>query len=155
MIEIGAQVPQLTTALSDGRTLNLAAPGAPLLLYFYPKDDTSGCTREAQDFTALADEFAAAGALVVGVSRDEMKKHDKFIAKYDLRVPLASDADGAIGEAFGTWVQKSMYGRKYMGMERSTFLIAADGRLVKEWRKIKVPGHAEEMLAAVRGLESA
>ena len=155
MIEVGAQIPQLTTALSDGRTLDLAAPGVPLLLYFYPKDDTSGCTREAQDFTALADEFAAAGALVVGVSRDEMKKHDRFIAKYDLRVPLASDADGAISDAFGTWVQKSMYGRKYMGMERSTFLIAADGRLVKEWRKIKVPGHAEEMLAAVRGLESA
>ena len=155
MIEVGAQVPQLTAALSDGRTLDLAAPGAPLVLYFYPKDDTSGCTREAQDFTTLADDFAAAGALVVGVSRDEMKKHDKFIAKYDLRVPLASDADGAISDAFGTWVQKSMYGRKYMGMERSTFLIAADGRLVKEWRKIKVPGHAEEMLAAVRGLESA
>ena len=155
MIEVGAQIPQLTTALSDGRTLDLAAPGAPLLLYFYPKDDTSGCTREAQDFTALAADFAAAGALVVGVSRDEMKKHDKFIAKYDLRVLLASDADGAISEAFGTWVQKSMYGRKYMGMERSTFLIAADGRLVKEWRKIKVPGHAEEMLAAVRGLEAA
>ena len=147
MIEQGDQVPPLTATLSDGRTLDLAAPGTPVVLYFYPKDDTSGCTREAQDFTALADDFAAAGAIVVGVSRDEMKKHDKFIAKYDLRVPLASDADGAISDAFGTWVQKSMYGRKYMGMERSTFLIGADGKILRAWRKVKVPGHAAEVLA--------
>ena len=152
MINEGDQVPHLMASLSDGRSLNLAAPGAPLVLYFYPKDDTSGCTREAQDFTALADDFSAAGAMVVGVSRDEMKKHDKFIAKYELKVPLASDADGAISDAFGTWVQKSMYGRKYMGMERSTFLIDAAGRVVKAWRQIKVPGHAEATLAAVRGL---
>ena len=152
MIEEGDQAPHLMASLSDGRSINLAAPGAPLILYFYPKDDTSGCTREAQDFTALADDFAAAGAMVVGVSRDEMKKHDKFIAKYDLRVPLASDADGAISDAFGTWVQKSMYGRKYMGMERSTFLIDAAGRVAKVWRQIKVPGHAEAALAAARNL---
>ena len=152
MINEGDQVPHLMASLSDGRSLNLAAPGAPLVLYFYPKDDTSGCTREAQDFTALADDFSAAGAMVVGVSRDEMKKHDKFIAKYELKVPLASDADGVISDAFGTWVQKSMYGRKYMGMERSTFLIDAAGRVVKAWRQIKVPGHAEATLAAVRGL---
>ena len=150
MINEGDQVPNLMASLSDGRSINLAAPGTPLLLYFYPKDDTSGCTREAQDFTALADDFAAAGAMVVGVSRDDMKKHDKFIAKYDLKVPLASDADGAISDAFGTWVQKSMYGRKYMGMERSTFLIDAGGRVAKAWRQIKVPGHAEAVLAAVR-----
>jgi thioredoxin-dependent peroxiredoxin len=152
MIKQGDQVPALMTTLSDGRSLNLAAPGAPLVLYFYPKDDTSGCTAEARDFTALADDFAAAGAIVVGVSRDEMKKHDKFIAKYELRVPLASDQDGAISDAFGTWVEKSMYGRKYMGMERSTFLIGADGTVLREWRKIKVPGHAEAVLGAVRGL---
>jgi peroxiredoxin Q/BCP len=152
MIHEGDQVPALMATLSDGRALNLAAPGAPLVLYFYPKDDTSGCTREAQDFTARADDFAAAGVQVVGVSRDEMKKHDKFIAKYDLKVPLASDADGTISDAFGTWVQKSMYGRKYMGMERSTFLIDAGGRVVKEWRMIKVPGHADEVLAAARAL---
>ena len=152
MIEEGDQAPHLMASLSDGRSINLAAPDAPLILYFYPKDDTSGCTREAQDFTALADDFAAAGAMVVGVSRDEMKKHDKFIAKYDLRVPLASDADGAISDAFGTWVQKSMYGRKYMGMERSTFLIDAAGRVAKVWRQIKVPGHAEAALAAARNL---
>jgi peroxiredoxin Q/BCP len=120
------------------------------VLYFYPKDDTSGCTREAQDFTALTSDFQKAGALVVGVSRDPMKKHEKFIGKYDLKVPLASDEDGRISDAFGTWVQKSMYGRKYMGMERSTFLIAADGKVVRSWRKVKVPGHAQEVLAAVR-----
>ena len=150
MIGEGDKVPALMARLSDGREVNLAAPGDPLVLYFYPKDDTSGCTKEAQDFTALADDFLAVGAKVVGVSRDEMKKHDKFIAKYDLKVPLASDADGAISEAFGTWVEKSMYGRKYMGMERSTFLIGGDGRVVKAWRKIKVPGHAEAVLNAVR-----
>ncbi|MDQ3074021.1 MAG: peroxiredoxin [Pseudomonadota bacterium] len=152
MIEQGDQVPALMTTLSDGRSLNLAAPGAPLVLYFYPKDDTSGCTAEAKEFTALADDFAAANAMVVGVSRDDLNKHGKFIAKYDLRVPLASDADGAISEAFGTWVQKSMYGRKYMGMERSTFLIDAAGRVIKAWRKIKVPGHAAAMLGEVRAL---
>jgi len=152
MIEQGDQVPALMATLSDGRSINLAAPGAPLALYFYPKDDTSGCTREAQDFTALADQFVAAGAIVVGVSRDAMKKHDKFIAKYEFKVPLASDEDGAISDAFGTWVQKSMYGRKYMGMERSTFLIDAGGCVVKAWRKIKVPGHAQDVLGAARAL---
>jgi peroxiredoxin Q/BCP len=141
--------------LSDGSTLDLAAPGQPMVLYFYPKDDTSGCTREAQDFTALADEFKAAGVRVVGVSRDPMKSHDRFIGKYRLAIPLASDEDGRISEAFGTWVQKSMYGRKYMGMERSTFLIGADGRVLKEWRKVKVPGHAAEVLEAARELAAA
>jgi peroxiredoxin Q/BCP len=142
----------LTTALSDGSTLNIGRPDGPLVLYFYPKDDTSGCTREAQDFTALAADFAAAGAKVVGVSRDPMKKHDKFIAKYDLAVPLASDEDGAISDAFGAWVEKSMYGRKYMGMERSTYLIGADGTVLRAWRKVKVAGHAAEVLDAVRSL---
>jgi peroxiredoxin Q/BCP len=149
MIGQGDRVPSLKVALSDGSSLDLSAPGGPLVLYFYPKDDTSGCTREAQDFTELAGEFAKAGAKVVGVSRDPMKKHDKFIAKYDLKVPLASDEDGAISDVFGTWVEKSMYGRKYMGMERSTFLIGKDGRVVKAWRKVKVPGHAAEVLNAV------
>ena len=152
MISEGDQVPALMARLSDGREINLAAPGAPLVLYFYPKDDTSGCTREAQDFTELADDFTAAGARVVGISRDAMAKHDKFIAKYDLKVPLASDEDGAISEAFGTWVEKSMYGRKYMGMERATFLIDAGGRVVKEWRKVKVSGHAQAVLEAVRAI---
>ena len=150
MIGVGDKVSAMTTALSDGSTLDLAAPGQSLVLYFYPKDDTSGCTREAQDFTAMAADFASAGAKVVGVSRDEMKKHDKFIAKYDLALPLIADTDGAISDAFGTWVQKSMYGRKYMGMERATFLIGADGKVLREWRKVKVPGHAAEVLAAVK-----
>ena len=151
MITTGDKAPAIHTALSDGSTLDLAAPGEKLVLYFYPKDDTSGCTREAQDFTAMASDFAAAGANVVGVSRDEMKKHDKFIAKYELAVPLAADTEGAISDAFGTWVQKSMYGRKYMGMERATFLIGPEGTVIREWRKVKVPGHAAEVLAAVRG----
>jgi len=150
MINEGDRAPALEAATSDGEAVNLAAPGKPMVLYFYPKDDTSGCTREAQDFTALAADFARAGAKVVGVSRDPMKKHDKFIAKYDLKVPLASDEDGAISNAFGTWVEKSMYGRKYMGMERSTFLIGGDGRVLRAWRKVKVPGHAEEVLKAVK-----
>jgi len=135
---------------SDGGNLNLASPGQPLVLYFYPKDDTSGCTREAQDFTALAPEFAKAGVKVVGVSRDSMKSHDKFIGKYGLAVPLVSDDDGKISEAFGTWVEKSMYGRKYMGMERATYLIGADGRVLRAWRKVKVPNHANEVLKAAR-----
>ena len=150
MISTGDRAPDLDVTTSEGRTLNLARPGKPLVLYFYPKDDTSGCTREAQDFTSLAADFEKAGATVVGVSRDAMKKHAKFIDKYDLKVPLVSDEDGRISDAFGTWVQKSMYGRKYMGMERSTFLIGADGKVLKEWRKVKVPGHAEDVLAAVR-----
>jgi peroxiredoxin Q/BCP len=152
MIGEGDKAPGLTVAASDGSSLDLAAPGKPLVLYFYPTDDTSGCTKEAQDFTELAGEFAKAEAKVVGVSRDPMKRHDKFIAKYDLKVPLASDEDGKLSDAFGTWVEKSMYGRKYMGMERSTFLIGADGRVVRAWRKVKVPGHAGEVLKAVKAL---
>ncbi|MFC7536625.1 peroxiredoxin [Sphingomonas sp. GCM10030256] len=150
MIEEGGQAPDLTITGSDGKAIHLAAPGAPLVLFFYPKDDTSGCTREAQDFTALAPEFATAGVKVVGVSRDPMKSHEKFIAKYDLAVPLASDLDGAVSDAFGTWVEKSMYGRKYMGMERASYLLAGDGRVLRCWRKVKVPGHAAEVLAAAK-----
>ena len=148
MLNEGDKVPSLKTKLSDGTEIDLSAPGQPLALYFYPKDDTSGCTKEAQDFTELAGEFAKAGVRVVGLSRDPMKKHDKFIAKYDLKVPLASDEDGAVSGAFGAWVEKSMYGRKYMGMERATYLIGADGRVLREWRKVKVPGHAAEVLKA-------
>jgi peroxiredoxin Q/BCP len=152
MIGEGDKVPALEIQLSDGTSVDLSAPGAPLVLYFYPKDDTSGCTREAQDFTELADDFAKAGVKVVGLSRDPMKKHDKFIAKYDLKVPLASDEDGRVSNAFGTWVEKSMYGRKYMGMERATYLIGNDGRVAKAWRKVKVPGHAAEVLKAARAV---
>ena len=150
MINEGDKAPEINLAASDGSSVNLAAPGQPLVLYFYPKDDTSGCTREAQDFTALAREFKKAGVKVIGVSRDPMKSHEKFIGKYDLAVPLASDEDGRISGAFGTWLEKSMYGRKYMGMERATYLIGADGRVLKAWRKVKVPNHAEEVLNAAR-----
>ena len=150
MVGEGDRAPAMTVTASDGGNLNLASPGQPLVLYFYPKDDTSGCTREAQDFTALAPEFAKAGVKVVGVSRDSMKSHDKFIGKYGLAVPLVSDEDGKISEAFGTWVEKSMYGRKYMGMERATYLIGADGRVLRAWRKVKVPNHADEVLKAAR-----
>ena len=155
MINEGDKAPGLSIETSDGQQLNLSRPGQPLVLYFYPKDDTSGCTREAQDFTALAGDFKAAGVTVVGVSRDPMKKHEKFIDKYALSVPLASDEDGRISDAFGTWVEKSMYGRKYMGMERATYLIGADGRLLKAWRKVKVPGHAQEVLDTAKALASA
>ena len=152
MIGQGDRAPAIEVTASDGTSVNLASPGKPLVLYFYPKDDTSGCTREAQDFTALAGEFAAAGARVVGVSRDPMKRHEKFIAKYELKVPLASDEDGRISDAFGTWIEKSMYGRKYMGMDRATYVIDRDGRVARAWRKVKVPGHAAEVLEAVKAL---
>lgn len=150
MISEGDRAPAITVMPSDGSKIDLASPGQPVVLYFYPKDDTSGCTREAQDFTALAGEFAKSGVKIVGVSRDPMKSHEKFIGKYGLAVPLASDEDGKISEAFGTWGEKSMYGRKYMGMERATYLIAQDGRVVRAWRKVKVPGHAQEVLGAAR-----
>jgi thioredoxin-dependent peroxiredoxin len=152
MIGEGETAPAITITSSDGSTVDLSAPGQPLVLYFYPKDDTSGCTREARDFTALAGDFQSAGVKVVGVSRDPMAKHERFIGKYELAVPLASDEDGGISDAFGTWVQKSMYGRKYMGMERATFLIGADGRVLRAWRKVKVPGHAQEVLDTAREL---
>jgi peroxiredoxin Q/BCP len=148
MIDQGDRAPAITISASDGGTIDLSAPGQPLVLYFYPKDDTSGCTREAQDFSALASEFAKAGVKVIGVSRDPMKSHEKFIGKYGLAVPLVSDEDGRISDAFGTWVEKSMYGRKYMGMERATYLIGADGRVLRSWRKVKVPKHADEVLEA-------
>jgi peroxiredoxin Q/BCP len=147
-LNVGDRAPAIEVTTSDGSRVNLAAPGRPLVLYFYPKDDTSGCTREAQDFTALAPDFASAGVTVLGVSRDSMKRHEKFIDKYALGVPLVADEDGRISDAFGTWVQKSMYGRKYMGMERATYLIGADGKVLRAWRKVKVPGHAEEVLKA-------
>ena len=148
MINEGDKAPNIDVAASDGSRFNLASPGQPLVLYFYPKDDTSGCTREAQDFTELAPQFAKAGVKVIGVSRDPMRSHEKFIGKYALAVPLAADEDGWISDAFGTWVQKSMYGRKYMGMERATYLIGAEGRVLRAWRKVKVPQHASEVLKA-------
>ena len=145
-------LPDVTLTAIDGQPLRLKDQPLPLVVYFYPKDDTAGCTREAQDFSAMAGEFASAGVVVIGVSKDPPAKHEKFVAKYDLAVTLASDEDGSACEAFGTWVEKSMYGRRYMGIERATFLFGRDGQLARAWRKVKVPGHAAEVLAAARAL---
>ncbi len=154
MLSEGDPAPDVTQEGMDGQPISLADyRGQKLVLYFYPKDDTSGCTREAQDFTALAGEFENAGAWVLGVSKDDAKKHRKFTDKYELKIPLATDRDGSVCEAFGTWVQKSMYGRKYMGIERATFLVGADGSIERVWRNVKVPGHAEEVLEAARALK--
>ena len=153
MLDEGDAAPDVTLQMPDGAELKLASfKGRPLVLYFYPKDDTTGCTREAQDFTALAAEFEKAGVGILGVSKDSPARHAKFIAKYDLKIPLATDADGSVTEAFGTWIEKSLYGRKYMGIDRATFLIDKDGRIARIWRKVKVPGHAEQVLAAARAL---
>jgi peroxiredoxin Q/BCP len=153
MLNVGDPVPDVTLTGMDGEPLSLSAfKGNKLVLYFYPKDDTSGCTREAQDFTGLAPEFEKAGTWILGVSRDDPKKHQKFTEKYELKVGLASDMDGSVCEAFGTWGEKSLYGRKYMGIERATFLIDRDGTIARVWRKVKVPGHADEVLAAARDL---
>jgi len=126
--------------------------GRKLVLYFYPKDDTTGCTNEANGFSELAADFAKAGTAVIGVSKDSVKSHDKFKAKYGLEFTLASDVDGKVVEAYGSWVEKSMYGRKYMGIDRSTFLIDGEGRIRKLWRKVKVTGHVAEVLAQAQAL---
>ena len=153
MLNENEPAPDVTLTGPDGEDVRLGDfKGQKLVVYFYPKDDTSGCTREAQDFTALADAFEATGTWVIGVSRDSPNSHAKFRAKYELKVRLLTDADGSACEAFGTWTEKSMYGRKYMGIERATFLIDRDGVVKRVWRKVKVPGHAEEVLAAARDL---
>lgn len=153
MIEIGTQASDFTLPRDGGEMLSLSAlrPKA-VVLYFYPKDDTSGCTREAVDFTELGPDFAAAGAMVVGVSKDSATKHDKLIAKHALGVTLVSDEDSDLCERYGVWVEKSMYGKSYMGIERATFLIDGAGVVRGVWRKVKVPGHAAEVLAAVKAL---
>ncbi len=149
MTDVGSIAPDAAFDLSDGSRSSIAAyRGKPLVLYFYPKDDTPGCTNEAKAFSALMPEFERAGVAVLGASKDSVKSHAKFIAKYDLKVALAADTDGSLCEAFGVWVEKSMYGRQYMGIERATFLIDAEGRIGQVWRKVKVPGHAESVLAA-------
>lgn len=148
----GAPAPPFDLPGAGGERVALSAfAGKTLALYFYPKDDTSGCTKEAIEFSALAKDFAKAGAAIVGASPDSPAKHDKFRAKYELTFPLASDESKEMLSAYGVWVEKSMYGRKYMGVERSTFLIGPDGKIVKIWRKVKVPGHAAAVLAAAKG----
>ena len=153
MTEPGTRAPDAAFTSPDGAAKKISDyRGQKLVVYFYPKDDTTGCTKEAQEFTALAADFAKAGAAVLGISKDSEKSHAKFIGKYDLKVALGSDADGSLCEAFGVWVEKSMYGKKYMGIERATFLIGADGTVARVWRKVKVPGHAAEVLDAAKAL---
>lgn len=145
-------IPDLTATGADGQSLRLVDLPRPLVVYFYPKDDTPGCTREAQDFSTLAADFATAGVHLLGISRDTVARHVKFAAKHALTVPLASDLDGSVTEAFGVWGEKQLYGKTYMGIERATFLFDADGRLATSWRKVRVPGHAEAVLAAAKAL---
>ena len=150
---IGDAAPDFTLPGGDGATISLAGlKGRKIALYFYPKDDTSGCTKEAMEFNALRGEFEAAGTAIVGVSPDSAASHAKFAKKYELGFSLAADESKAMLEAYGVWVEKSMYGRKYMGVERTTFLIDATGKIAKIWPKVKVPGHAAEVLAAAKAL---
>ena len=154
-IEAGSTAPSFTAPTNDGGSLSLdSLRGRAVVLYFYPRDDTPGCTREAQEFTEALPEFAAAGAEIVGVSRDTPAKHDKFREKYGLPFTLVSDAEGDICERYGVWVEKKNYGRTYMGIERTTFLIDAEGVVSKVWRKVKVAGHVDAVLEAARTLNS-
>ncbi|MBG6119430.1 MULTISPECIES: thioredoxin-dependent thiol peroxidase [unclassified Sphingobium] len=153
MLVQGDSAPDVALKDADGADFTLARyRGKPVVVYFYPKADTPGCTNEAKDFTELASDFAALGVPVVGVSKDKPAKLKKFADKYGLTVTLASDEPGDACEAFGTWVEKSLYGRKYMGIERATFLIGADGVVARVWPKVKVKGHAAEVLEAAKAL---
>ena len=155
MISIGDNAPQFTLSTNGEGQFSLAdAAGKYLILYFYPKDDTPGCTKEAIGFSEQLENFNANNAVILGVSRDTVKKHDKFICKYGLHIHLISDEDGSLCEAFGTLVEKQMYGKTYMGIERATFLISPDGKVLHIWRKVKVPGHVEEVLAQLQSLKS-
>ena len=147
----GDPAPQVSLPRDGGDIVTLAEIPGPVVLYFYPRDDTSGCTTQALDFTAERDAFAQAGATILGVSKDTVAKHEKFAAKHDLGIALLSDAEGDTCERYGVWVEKKMYGKTFMGIERSTFLIK-DGTIRRIWRKVKVPGHVDEVLAAVRAL---
>lgn len=152
-LEAGDTAPAFSLPKNGDDTLSTAAlSGKAYVLYFYPKDDTSGCTREAIDFSALKPQFDAIGVSIIGVSPDSAAKHDKFINKHDLSVELLADEEKSLSTAYGVWLQKSMYGRKYMGIERSTFLIGKDGKIAQVWRKVKVAGHAEAVLEAARKL---
>lgn len=152
----GKKAPDFDLPSDQGGSIKLSKlKGKTVVVYFYPKDDTSGCTAEAKDFSCMIDKFKKAGAEVVGISPDSAASKAKFRKKYDLTVHLAADEEKAAAEAYGVWVEKSMYGKKYMGVERSTFLIDTAGKVVQSWRKVKVPGHAEEVLAAVKALSKA
>lgn len=152
-VEDGKRAPNFELPADNGETIKLSKlKGGAVVLFFYPKDDTSGCTKEAIAFSELEEKFVAAGVKVFGISPDGLKKHLKFREKHGLTVPLISDEEKAAAQAYGVWVEKSMYGRKYMGIERSTFLIDKSGKIAKAWRKVKVPGHAETVLEAVNEL---
>jgi peroxiredoxin Q/BCP len=151
-LKVGDAAPPFTLTTNDGPIALADLKGQAVVLYFYPKDDTTGCTREAQDFTAAAADFAKAGVRIIGVSKDSLASHAKFTAKHGLGIPLGSDPDATVIEAYGSWVEKQLYGRKYMGIDRSTFLIGRDGKLARIWRKVKTPGHAQEVLAAAQSL---
>jgi thioredoxin-dependent peroxiredoxin len=149
-LQPGDKAPPFSLAASGGETVSLAKfKGRTIVLYFYPKDDTTGCTTQAREFTALAQAFATAGAVVIGVSRDSVASHDKFMAKHALQLQLASDPDAAVAQRYGVWGEKMLYGKTYVGVERATFLINSKGKIVKVWRKVKVKDHAAEVLAAV------
>jgi len=151
----GDRAPDFDLPADGGRRIALSRlKGKPVVLYFYPKDNTSGCTAEALAFSKDAKAFARAGAVVIGVSKDSVASHDKFKAKFDLTLDLAADEDTKTAEAYGVWVEKSMYGRRYMGMERATFLIDGKGKIRQVWRKVKVPGHSAEVLGAVNALKA-
>ena len=151
MISIGDKAPEFNASVDGGTQFTIAdAIGKNLILYFYPKDDTPGCTKEAIEFSEKFDTFNEHKTIILGVSRDSIKKHDKFICKYDLRNHLISDEDGSLCEAFGTWVEKKMYGKSYMGIERATFLINPKGEIAHIWRRVKVPGHVEDVLATIK-----
>ena len=153
-LDVGDKAPAFTMESDTGEKLSLKAfKGQKLVLYFYPKDDTSGCTKEAMAFTSLARKFANADTAIVGVSKDSLAAHAKFRTKYKLGIELGSDPDAEVIAAYGAWVEKSLYGRKYMGIERCTYLIGRDGRIAQIWRKVKVDGHAEAVLAAAKALD--
>lgn len=152
-MDSGDTAPDFTLPRDGGGMLTLSEQRpAPVVLFFYPKDNTPGCTREASEFTAQAAAFDALGARVIGISKDSVASHDKFVAKHALSMPLVSDEHGSVCEDYGTWVEKAMYGKTYMGIERSTFLIDGTGRIARVWRKVKVPGHVDEVLEALRAL---
>ncbi|MEP2841534.1 thioredoxin-dependent thiol peroxidase [Roseibium sp.] len=152
-LTLGDIAPDFELEGDGGNKISLSShKGNPVAVYFYPKDNTPGCTKEAIAFSENIDAFKSLGATVIGISPDSAKKHDNFVAKHNLSVRLAADTDTKTCEAYGVWVEKSMYGKKYMGVERATFLVAADGTIAKIWRKVKVPGHAEAVLEAVRAL---
>ncbi|MGY6632613.1 MAG: peroxiredoxin [Alkalilacustris sp.] len=153
MTDIGTTAPDFTLPRDGGAEITLSAlRPQKVVVYFYPRDDTSGCTKEAVGFTEAADAFAAADTVVVGISKDSVASHDKFVKKHALGVILASDEGSDVCERYGVWVEKAMYGKKYMGIERATFLIDGEGRIAQVWRKVKVPGHVEEVLAAAKAL---